>query len=82
MTSFPTATQSREASVTAALRNKLQGELNEVAALINETTSIGQLELTIIRAISTQATEFLTGLGYQVVHSTSLHTEAKTTISW
>jgi hypothetical protein len=82
MTSFPTATQSRAASVAAALRNKLQGELNEVAALINETTSIGHLEMSLLRSLSTQATEFLTGLGYQVVHSTSLHTEAKTTISW
>lgn len=82
MIPFPTATQSRASSAAASLRNKLQEELTEVADLINETTSIGQLELTIIREISTQATEFLTGLGYQVVHSTSLHTEAKTTISW
>lgn len=82
MIPFPTATQSRASSAAASLRNKLQEELTEVADLINETTSIGQLELTVIRAISTQATEFLTGLGYQVVHSTSLHTEAKTTISW
>lgn len=82
MIPFPTATQSRASSAAASLRNKLQEELTEVADLINETTSIGQLELTVIRAISTQATEFLSDLGYKVVHHTRLDGPVQTTISW
>ena len=76
-----TAEQAREATE-QAVRKEFQEELTIVSTSVELAIKLGKEETTLVRTVSSKASEFLTKAGYKVIHKTKLDGPEETTISW